>query len=247
MATGDTRKQRERHLLDRFLEISGIPATVTSSREAPDFALTLDAKRIGVEVTEIYYPALTVGRSPQARESIEDRIVATARRIYAQVGGRHVHLSALFGGGVNVTRINRDSTAQAIAKLVATLPLNELSHTAWKNDYEDSNLDALAYLNVLPVPAESMSHWCVARAGWVAPLTSQVIQAAIEEKNRKVSMYRQHFDELWLLLATDTGKPSQMFAFDVPTTNEGLTSLFDRTYLFRIFPGAVDLVHSSDA
>lgn len=48
--------------------------------------------------------------------------------------------------------------------------------------------------------------------------------------------YKQRASEVWLLLAIDSGRPSQLFEVDSSLDLSGLGSKFDKTFFVRTFP-----------
>jgi len=83
------KKQHERFLLDRFLELQGISPTRVDESESPDFLIDLEGRKVGIEVTELFIRSRSKGHPqreekplPQEVESITKQIVCEARRIY---------------------------------------------------------------------------------------------------------------------------------------------------------------------
>ncbi|MFC3683716.1 hypothetical protein [Hydrogenophaga luteola] len=241
-----SRKNREKHLLDRFLTVAGLEVQSVEQSEAPDFLLQVQSKLIGIEVTEVFRNPDLSGRSPRALESITDRIVARARSLYHVRNCRFVHVNVLFFDGVDVQSLNREQVADRIATLVESMSL-ESAHVHWRNDYEDPSLDAVAFVTALAVPEASMSHWGVPRAGWRTKLSTELLRSAIEAKNEKVQAYRAKADEVWLLLAVEGSRPSQFFDPEVPPATSDLASRFDRTYWFNSMHDQVVCWRGSDA
>jgi hypothetical protein len=81
------KKQHERFLLDRFLELQGITPTDIVPREHPDFLIDLEGRKVGIEVTELSIRSRSKGHPrPDGKpflqdiESITNQIVSTARK-----------------------------------------------------------------------------------------------------------------------------------------------------------------------
>ena len=70
MPSPASRKLKERFLVERFLDISGISGSIGDDREAPDFELTVDGRTVGLEVTELFRPDTSEGISFRAQESL---------------------------------------------------------------------------------------------------------------------------------------------------------------------------------
>ena len=241
-----SRKSRERHLLDRFLTVAGLEVQSVEQSEAPDFLLQVQARSIGVEVTEVFRDPDPSGLSPRARESITDRIVARARSLYHARNSRFVHVNVLFVDGVDVQSLSRERVADRLASLVESIPVGS-THVHWRNDFEDPSLDAVAFLTALAVPEADKSHWGISRAGWRTKLSTELLKSAIEAKNEKVQAYRAKADEVWLLIAVEGSRPSQFLDPEVPPETSDLASRFDRTYWFNSVHDQVVCWRSSDA
>jgi hypothetical protein len=227
------RKQRERHLLSLFLDVASLPVKAVEDSESPDFILELDGRRVGIELTELYRPAVGSSVPSRAQENLTDRIVWAARRIYEAEAKSFVHVNVAFFEGINIRTLDRDATARSLCKLVLQMSLIPGVHTQWRNDYEDPDLDAIAFVTVISVPQASMAHWFVARAGWRASLSEELLAEAIAAKNHKLPIYRSKLDEVWLLLAVEGNQPSQFFDPNSLPDIGRLGSAFDRTYFFN--------------
>jgi hypothetical protein len=239
MQSPASRKLRERHLLDRFLAVAEIEARSVVDAEAPDFVLEHSGHRIGVELTELFRPANGGAIPPRAQETLTNRIVSAAKTVYESTGSAPVHVTVAFFEGVDVRSIRRDTVAERLARLVRELLPESGTHTNWRNDYEDQDLDPVAFVSAIRVPDQSMANWSVARAGWRASLPENLISDAIHVKNKKLPSYRSDLEEVWLVLAIEGSRPSQFFELSSLPYLGLLVSHFDRTYLFSSFAARV--------
>jgi hypothetical protein len=232
------KKTRERFLLDRFLSVKGLnPSEITSS-EAPDFVLKIDSKLIGIEITEAFLEASVGGLTLRAHESLTDRILSKAKKLYDGRANTPAHISIAFFSPQISLKLNRDELSLAIAELVQDLMIGANGHVHWRNvnDHPDSRLNAVAFITVLPVDEAEHGRWNVARAGWVAPLTNKHLAPIVERKNARYATYKRHLDQVWLLIAIDGGAPSQMFDLKTPVNLASLGSDFDKTFFLRTWP-----------
>ncbi len=239
MNTLHNRKDRERHLLERFLSVAEIAGTISGERESPDFEVTVDGRCVGVEITEVFLQTPLDQVPLQAQESLTQRIVVAAKQHYERERSTHIHVSVTFCSGMDIRHVNRDAVARSLANLVMQQPLRESQHTSWHNDYENEELEDIAFVNVLPVPSKDMAHWSIGRAGWAAPLTIDLLASRVSEKNRNVDVYRKRYGEVWLVIAVEGSKPSQFFNLDDLPDTTAIRSEFDETYFFSSFPGRV--------
>lgn len=238
-----TKKQYERYLLDAFLAAAKIDVEVLDDvNEAPDVIVRAGDSFVGVEITELFtQPARNEGAiSLQGRESIARKVVDRASEIYRASGAPHAYVSVHFSPSSDLRRLNRDETARRLANFVAQLALSSEQHTQWRQDYASGALpDAITFVNMLGVPENSMAHWAAPSAGWVSPMTSELLQARVDEKARLLPKYRTRVKDNWLLLVSDGAKPSQFF--DLPTHElaRSIVSPFERTFYLARFKGTV--------
>ena len=228
---------RERFLLDRFLEVAELRPAGILEDEAPDFVLEFGTESVGLEVTELHIEHTGAGGlSLRALESVTDRIVAAAQRQFESKHQRALFVSVCFFEAQLGRHTRRDEIASALADLVASLLQGEKGLAHWRNDYSNPELDSVAFLSAHFTPQYLHGHWAVARAGWVAPLSTPALQAAVDRKNSRHAHYTRRVSETWLLLAFDGGRPSQLFDLEPKLDLSQLRSEFARTYLLRTFP-----------
>ena len=243
MAPLSTKKQYERFLLDTFLAAAKIDAEIMDdSNESPDFVICVGSDPVGVELTEIFTSSAgSDGTLPlQARESLAQRIIAHASDLYRESRAQHAHVSVHFNPSSDLRTLNRDETAARLAAFVRAQALSPGQHVQWRPDYVADPLpDAITFVNMLGVPEPGMAHWSSPSAGWVSPLTSEVLQARVDEKAARLTKYRERAERNWLVLVSDGAKPSQFF--EPPTREQPsmVVSPFDRTFYFARFKSLV--------
>jgi hypothetical protein len=244
------KKQYEQFLLETFLKASSIAAEVLdSTSEAPDFLIGIHEGVVGVELTELFTDRVSGTVPLQAQESIAQRVVARAGEIYRTSGAQHAHVSVHFSSGSDLRKLNRDQLSAELAAFVQGQALSVGQLVQWRPDYVARPFaDVITFLQMLGVPEASMTHWSAPSAGWVAPLTAEVLQARIDEKGAHLPNYSKRAKENWLVLVSDGARPSQFF--DPPTREvaSAVSSPFDRTFYFARFRGIViELATNDDA
>ena len=233
MRVQQRQKQRERFLLERFLEAAELQAEVVEEREAPDFLIRLEGRLIGVELTELFISHDENYKALQVYESISTRIIARAREIYQGSGGSPAHVSVCFGPGCDLRRLHRERTAEALASYIRGQNL-----TVWQRfDRRPDDIAGplpyqISFIHALGVPSIEMAHWSVSRAGWVASLTEDALQARIEEKVRRLPDYLAVVPENWLVLVADRTRPSQLFDSGEGIDVSAVTSPFSRSFFY---------------
>ena len=124
MSSASRKKQHELFLFERFAEAAKLsPEIIDSENESPDLVVRLSGEMVGIEITELFVSEVAGGASLQAHESTAQRIVSKAQRIYEASGPPYAHVSVLFATGYDFGLLNRDSTAESLAKFVRSICL----------------------------------------------------------------------------------------------------------------------------
>lgn len=232
--TANRQKQRERFLLERFIDSSKFDAHIVEEREAPDFIVKADGALVGIEVTEFFISHDTHGNTPQAQEAISSQIAAKAQQLYQAAGGPPAHVTVCFGPGQDFRRLNRDKSAQVLCDYVRGLNLSLWQRVDWSPEEFDSPLpDEVSFVHALGVPGFDTAHWSVARAGWVASLTPIPLQERIDVKAKRLPKYQDVIAENWLLIVADATKPSSLIQVKSDFDVNAIQSPFSRTFFYR--------------
>lgn len=230
---GATRKKsRERFYLDQFLRFAGIHPSRIDAQESPDFVVTLGSRPTGIELVSLYIRPDGGRTSLQAHESYGTRLVSGAREMYLKLGGRPCLAHILFSFGADFAKCNRDEAERLLAEfIVEKAPRNgERQRFDWET-LEGRVPEIVNCVQVLGVPDHKYGRWDVSRAGWVAPLTRELVERRICLKEKKLETYRAEVEEVWLLLVIDRLFPSQMLEIGRDFPAGKIESPFDRTFL----------------
>lgn len=226
-------KRHERFLLECFLKAAQLEAEVVAEQEAPDFIIHFEGRKVGVEVTELHISSVRRNGPLKARESVAAAIVAKARAIYEEKGGRPAHVSVHFFPGQDIRKLRRDTTAKELAETVLMEDLTPWERRELRVDELEGLVPAqVSLINALGVPERSMAHWSTPAAGWVTPLSADAIQKRIDAKAPRLPEYTKSASENWLLIVADGTKPSGLFESVEPEAPLRVRSPFDRTYFY---------------
>src|ERR1035438_2986965 len=208
------KKQHERFLLDRFLELQGISPASIEPLDPPDFLIDLEGRKVGIEVTELFIRSNKSEAHPQpeeepllqAAESITDLIVSKAREIYFDARNPSVQSTIWFSGRITLDKKKGDQIAELIAHQIQSMSLQNSQAVAWRSS-EDENeerslSESVAMIHTYKVPKE-FARWTVARPGLVATLTPKHLQEVIDKKAKKINGYKKKAEEIWLLIFAD--------------------------------------------
>jgi hypothetical protein len=233
----ESKKKRERGLLEQFLAASKIEAEIVDGLcEAPDFILLVGGQRVGIELTELFVQPGKKRDAPQARESLANKIVLRAREIYLESGSPPAYVSVRFASNCNVSAIDGKETAEQIAALVKLQKLSPGKAAHWRSQQQDSTLpDAIYSLNMIGVTKPEKARWVRPSGGWAFPMTKEVLQKGIDKKSNRLTDYTKVVSTNWLLLVSGTAKPSQFFEHPKLQVATSIQSPFDRTYYFGQF------------
>ena len=229
----EIQKKYERFLLERFIEVSGLNVKILDVRENPDFIVEVDGQNLGIEITNLYIRTSVInGMLLQAQESIATRIVCTAQRIYSENNKQPMHVSVLFNSNLNLKFLDRSKTAYELANYISRLNIPTFQRVCLRaSNFAKFLPEEISYIQIYGVPHISMAHWNVVTSGWTSPLSTQILQARIDEKSKRIHSYKKSTNIIWLLIVADATKASQLV---VPKNDyNSLVSPFDRTFFYR--------------
>lgn len=227
--TRSEKKSFERSMLSGLLGRTAMKAIVLDDdMEAPDLAMIMDGKRVGVEVTEIQKNA-----NERALRAPKDDLVRRARRLYEGRGGIPLSVTFSFHYQVDMRNVDRKTLSNQIAEFLAARAPNlpgQLCVIA--GDALPPELRCwLRELRFWTVGTSSI--WQIAEAGWVAALTPGVLQEAVNGKASLLPIYRlKGFDEYWLLICAHPRNPACRFDPGPDFDGAAVCSPFDRTFFY---------------
>jgi hypothetical protein len=244
MGSDEKKKQRERFLLDRFLEQQGVmpEAVQPLNPPDPDFLIDLDGRRLGIELTEVFirskepnqHPQPAEGPLLQVVESISDLIVSKARQSYFKTDNPLVLSTIVFSSRMTLDRNKSDHIAELIADTIRDISSRNSSIEDWKPGLHDPLYESVAFIHICKVPESRFARWTVARPGIVATLTVKHLQDRIDAKAKKIHGYKKNknIEEIWLLMVADRRRPSQKLLRPSDLPLESLSRPFARTFYY---------------
>jgi hypothetical protein len=242
MGSAEKQKQRERFLLDRFLEHRGISPTNIKQPDPPDpdFLIDIDGRKVGIELTRVFvrpdkHPRPVKEPLPQEVESITNWIVSRARKIYFDAECPPVLARIVFSNRITLDKKKGDQIAKLIAGRIQRMGIQN-SQVIWRSS-EGEREEALLSKSVVSIYAHGvaklhLARWIVARAGFVHTLTAKHLQDRIDSKAKKINGYKKNTEEIWLLIVADRTLPSQKFMLSPSFPLDSLSSRFARTFYY---------------
>lgn len=252
---GSDKKQHERFLLDQFLKHQGFSPTCIQESEEPDFLIDIEGLRVGIELTELFIRSdkSSARRHPtndlllQEIESITDRIMSKARKIYSDADNPPVMSTIFFSDRITLDKKKGDQIAQLIADQIQIMSLQNSQGADWRSSEDENKArplsESVAFIHTRRVP-DRFARWTVARPGLVATLTPKHLQEVIDKKTKKISVYKKKVEQIWLLIVVDRTRPSQRFSDTPHFPRDSVSSLFTKTYYYdHVHKAVIDLTN----
>lgn len=220
-------KDRERRYLTLLRRCVELPPGEPAELEPPDFLLGEAPCRVGIELTEYHHPADEGGPPFQEVQSLKWRIVDLAERIYAELGGPALYLTAIFGRHERLTKRAVPRIAQQRAEAVLAVRVPSSGREApvevpW-NLLPDEIAKVWAHASVDGVDRL----WKPDHVGRVVDISPEHVQAELDRKQRVVPAARQRCDVLWLVLVHNLTRGAPCELSD-EAASANYTSGFDR-------------------
>jgi hypothetical protein len=211
--------------------------------ERPDWLFETSEGRIGIEVTELRYKPDSRGLIRQEEEGARKKVCRLLRGLLKKQNYPTVRVSISFRQYYGLAR---GSPEDALSKQNARDLADQIADIALQH------LPPQGKITQIPLHGTSLAKHvrcvrifrlydynaieCVAMdGGIVAALTPEIIQRALESKDRKrKNGYEETFDDYWLLLHTGYAPFSRYFDFRYTDTKETLQHTFE-TGFDRVF------------
>jgi hypothetical protein len=212
--------------------------------ESPDFLIDFEGRTVGIELTELFirsnksevHPKRAEESLLKKIESNADRIMSRAREIYFCAGNRPVLSTIVISDQITLDKKKGDQIAKLIADQVQRMSLQDSQAVKWRSIDEENGehplLDSVYFIHTERVRELRFAHWTVVKAGLVATLSPEYLQAEIEKKAKKISTYRKKSGEIWLLMVADPTQLSQKFSIQADFPMGSVSSPFTKTFYY---------------
>jgi len=180
-----------------------LPSGDPDEPEPPDFVLTDDRGRLGIELTTFHLPTRDGEQPYQERQSLKERIVRMAERQHHEWGGPPLYVSVFFHLHVPIAKKDSLRMAQEIAVAVFNASPVYVPQGQWFQIPWERRPPFTYAINFSPSVDGEDKLWHPDAGGWVADVTSQHITDVIRAKRRKVAVARTRCDRLWLVIVND--------------------------------------------
>ena len=215
-----TKKELELHWLESARKIRpDLFGGEIESREAPDFLLVRDGRRLGVELTRYSNPNRDGEPIPEEQTGLRQKVMALARSQFAKRSESRLRVGVVF----NPSQVLRAGRVRTIAEEIACHLLSHLdsapewSRLQWKpaDDPHTPEIPEVSSVFASVVPSVANTHWYPAQAGWVSEADHNELTRIVHSKDAKVKLYRKACETVMLLIVFD-GSPHWGRAMHAP-------------------------------
>jgi hypothetical protein len=229
----------EHWFLDRFLKKEGLSTDFHPEYvEKPDFIITIDGIRIGVEVTEFFFSDVIPGAGHKFQIDRENAIEKARQRFCAN-GGPALSVVPVFNDFPKPMGPKGNREIEDFAK--------RLERAVWRNGWPDEpprsqvfrgghTLPELDYYTVRACREGTDGPWCRAGPTHQEVLEAHHIQSALDRKACKYHSYIGDFNEVWLVIYTEGGLRDVPHEIGKDARNNVYDFPFDGAYWFDSFP-----------
>jgi hypothetical protein len=229
------RKKTERFQLERFLlNNPGFSGVEIKDHERPDFIVAKHGSPFGIEVVQLYHPAVNGSFALRQVEAFREKIIDRARVIYEQRKAPAVDVGVMFSDMVYAPT-DLELRADELATFVQrAYPLDR----PWVIYTDDNSSNMPAAFTMLSISKrDTEGFWHMMQCRERAVLSRTIIQDAIDAKNRLVPDYRLKIPTVWLLLVMDALYLSSSFTVLDEIVRVPYSCAFDRAFLFSVVDG----------
>lgn len=239
MGSSGRKKQKELWTFEQFQRVHSVPSgSVDGDGENPDIVVHAADRRLGIEITDICHGSELGSSDAMAAAGEREGVMRLLRKELHSRNVPPVDVSVHFGGSLQFRSGGRRALANRLADYVAArLPevgdVFTSSGTVWPRD-EDLPAEVFA-ITVARYP-------CLTRISCDAPecvaipdLQAKDLEQCIADKNRRVAVYRQRCDEVWLVMCINTTHLATNYSLDECATSVEVVTEFDLVFLFSVF------------
>lgn len=208
-------KLQERIYVEWFLKEKGFDYQLLEDADPPDFFLTLQKKRIGVEVTNIFNEPNS-GRKGSKSKRQESHRIQWLQKLsldYYQKCEIPIAVKILLPCS---EELQIDTSCDVLEALFKNSELDDWEHKVHILDCDRRIIEVFVQRLPKKFIFKGYSRWtCINdHMGWVAPVSKDHIAHALREKEKKLDTYRLDCDGVWLLAVIDRSWKSGQLNFD---------------------------------
>jgi hypothetical protein len=237
-AKDQQQKAEEAYYFKRFCELSGRAEVGTFTQPeppAPDVLFHEGGKQIGVELTT----SVTDKQARGVEEGVEKMVIHAKRRFEAS-GGPPLLVGISWKEDARPERAARKRIETALSELVNQHQPSIGCETELRWSEIPDSLQSFVYrVDIRRWPNLRHGLWQSPKATVVQQRRQDEITERLAAKDAKVTKYREHCDELWLLLYAEGNKHSSWWQLSDEAALKTYSSQFDRVFVLADFPRRV--------
>jgi hypothetical protein len=191
--------------------------------------------RTGIEVTGLFIPNVDRKLPLQAEESLQERIVQSAKALYAAGSNPAVRVRIYFSAHEGISKQDVAEVAEFISRAVTEhIPANGNS-CELEDEGEDHWPSCLNSVHISRATFITANDWHCSRAGFEFTCGVHHLQDCIDQKNLKLSGYLARCDRVWLLFVVEGFAPSSFIELSDEVTSHCFRTGFNRVFVFWSF------------
>ena len=215
--------------LSHYAELQHVPDHL----ERPDIIARIDSITIGIEIRNLFNDEKEGSGSRDCkRRGIYESVVKTCSHIHSRRSDKWIDVQVSFSSYVDADLIARRERkiAEMLVKLVEKYDpkigdyFTLCAEKLWGPDWPEE----IDYVRVMRLEGAHPPHWSYTDSFWVGETTDELIQNALDDKERNILKWRDGFDEALLLLVLDGSVGASMLRPHEQLMNNEYLSSFDR-------------------
>ena len=191
--------------------------------------------KLGIEITEYSLQQGKHGSLPRQQETVHQRIAQEAQSLFEPKLSRPLQVNILWTIFTRCPAVREEGPiAQAIAQQVYdnTLFQSANCRVSWKDINDPLFTKYGIEISICPICGVGKSCWS-SMACFSFPPEGTRIQMVLDDKESRVSGYRQSCNRVWLLIVADRNFFSSQFTPNLSLSQIRFTSSFDRAFLLK--------------
>jgi hypothetical protein len=210
--------------------------------ERPDIIANTDEKTVGIEIRRLYNDEQEgSGSGDRKRHGIYQSVVPSCSELHASRSDRWIIVRVSFSKNADIDLIasRRSGRKQKIAEMLVNLVDNLALEVGEHFDLRSEDLwgpqwpDEIVGVHGVLLEGDGPPEWEFLDSCWVDETSDEVIQNALDEKERNVMSWRDRFDEAWVLLVLDGSVGASMLRPHEQMMNNEYQSSFDRACIME--------------
>lgn len=229
------KKRLEKEFGIAFLKSIGkFKEDLTTHDDNPDF-LIQEEDILGIEITQVHNPTQTGELRVQVEGSL-DRLLQNAKNIWDNKQLPAAHITLTFNPKFRISKTKSLAKAIEIVEFLSSyIPIEG----EWYSSSNDMLIDVegLTNFSIERIVKYDCSLWGFSDWIWAPILTCDMIQKALDKKERKRINYLNRCSRIWLVIVLYGGRASGAFEIPLYTINSAYAFNFDQVFLFDCLPG----------